>query len=88
MCYCSQNIELSEPDNQTDQIFINGLPILSSDARSDWLEDKIDEHYAKNVIGGKGSFMEVAKGFNDFGRAAQKKILTEITNNTPDRLAD
>ena len=76
-------------DNAVNQgIVINGLPILSSDARSDWLEDKVDEHYAKNVIGGKGSFIEVAKGFNDLGRAAQKKILTEITNNTPDRLAD
>ena len=76
-------------DNAVNQgIIINGLPILPSDANSDFLENKIDEHYEKNVIGGKDSFIEVSNGFNDFSRAAQKKILTEIINNTPRMIAD
>ena len=69
-------------------IIINGLPILPSDANADFLEGRVDEHYEKNVIGGVGSFMEVSNGFNDFSRAAQKKILTEIVNNTPQVIAD
>lgn len=63
-------------------IIINGLPILSSNPKTKWLEDKIDEHYAKNVIGGEGSFLEIANDFDDFGRAAKSKILREISPNS------
>ena len=69
-------------------IIINGLPIISSNADTSFLEDRIDEHYEVNVIGGDGSFIEVANGFENFATAAQNKIFREITENTPIIFAD
>ena len=74
----------STRDNAVNQgIIINGLPINIPDGDLDWFEDRIDEHYQLNVIGGKGSFMEVAADFSDFSRAVKAKILREIVDNTP-----
>ncbi len=43
-------------------------------------EDEMHEYYEENVIGGEDAFVEIANGFNDFERAAIKKIKTEIKN--------
>jgi hypothetical protein len=53
-------------------IRINGLPIVT-DAEPD-----LAEWYSENVVGGTGAFLEVAQGFEDFGRAMRKKFQLEI----------
>ncbi|NJK50188.1 DUF1194 domain-containing protein [Candidatus Gracilibacteria bacterium] len=50
---------------------INGLPILTDDAT-------LDDWYRDNVIGGRGSFVEVANDFLDFEAAIGKKIEREV----------
>ncbi|GAB4179666.1 MAG: DUF1194 domain-containing protein [Thalassobaculales bacterium] len=52
-------------------ITINGLPILGS-------EIALDDWYEANVIGGFGSFMIAADGFESFGRAILAKLIREI----------
>lgn len=56
-------------------VMINGLAILSENF------PKLDDYYRKEVISGPGSFVEVADGFEDFGRAIKRKLLREISNN-------
>jgi hypothetical protein len=55
---------------------INGLPIASG-------EPGLEEYYRNNVIGGPGSFIVVAKDFDDFGQAITKKLIAEIANLPP-----
>lgn len=50
---------------------INGLPILA------W-EPYLDQYYKDNVIGGPGAFMIVAKDFETFADAIQRKMILEI----------
>jgi Protein of unknown function (DUF1194) len=47
------------------------LPILNDEA-------DLDDWYRANVIGGNGSFVEVANDFSDFEAAIGKKITKEI----------
>jgi hypothetical protein len=42
---------------------------------------QIDKYYQNNVIGGEGSFVQVAEGFDQFGAAVINKIKREITVN-------
>ncbi len=58
----------------------HNLPfIVGQDRFARYREDQIDTYYQNNVIGGKGAFVEVADGFEDFQRAAREKIKREIT---------
>ena len=50
---------------------INGLPILGS-------ETGLDTWYKNNIVGGAGSFLQVANNFDDFGNAIKSKISREI----------
>ena len=63
-----------------DGITINGLPIVN-DRPSPYgfppLPD-LDLYYEDCVIGGHGSFIVVADGFQDFARAIRQKMLLEI----------
>ena len=54
-------------------IVINGLPILA-------FEPFLDQHYEREVIGGEGSFMIVAKNFETFGDAVLRKLIAEIAD--------
>ena len=51
-------------------VAINGLPILGSEAN-------LDAYYKNSVVTQDG-FVEVANGFEDFGRAIKKKLVMEI----------
>ncbi len=53
-------------------VLVNGLPILNRDF------PKLDEYYREQVITGNGSFIVVADGFEDFGRAIREKLGREI----------
>ncbi len=62
--------------NQT--VTVNGLPILHGSEG-----DTIEQWYKDNVIGGQGSFIVPAKGFEDFGRAIRQKFVFEISGTVP-----
>jgi hypothetical protein len=53
-------------------ITINGLPILTP------YEPDLVRYYEENVIGGPGSFLIAARGFEDFARAIAAKMVREI----------
>jgi len=57
-------------------IVINGLPILGS-------APDLDSYYQNCVIGGRGSFVVVASGFDDFARAIRQKLIQEIASAAP-----
>ena len=62
-------------------IVINGLPIMLG--RSNFgrpPDDDLDRYYEENVIGGPGSFLIVARSFEDFGRAVRTKLVKEISS--------
>jgi hypothetical protein len=51
----------------------DGLPILA-------FEPFLDQHYEREVIGGEGAFMIVAKNFETFGDAVLRKLIAEIAD--------
>ncbi len=66
-------------------ITINGLPILIDEGGyGDANSAGIDQYYARCVIGGRGSFAIVARGFNDFARAVRRKLILEISGLVPE----
>jgi len=67
-------------------IVINGLPIIVAGAEfagRGYFPD-VDEYYQSCVIGGFGSFIVVAKGFDDFAAAMRRKLVLEISELTPE----
>jgi hypothetical protein len=65
-------------------IVINGLPIMTPADQFDiyYLPD-IDRYYAGCVIGGPGSFIQVAHGYEDLERALRRKLVQEISSAPP-----
>jgi uncharacterized protein DUF1194 len=68
-------------------IVINGLPIMTPADQFDiyYLAD-LDKYYAGCVIGGSGSFIQVAHGFEDLERALRRKLILEISGDPPKSL--
>lgn len=68
-------------------IVINGLPIINNWPQANGYPNfpDLDLYYEDCVIGGPGSFMVVANGFQDFERAILRKLLTEIAGRVPPR---
>jgi hypothetical protein len=61
-------------------IVINGLPVMMGRDNFGRPADlALDKYYEENVIGGPGSFMIVARSFDDFGRAVRSKLIREIS---------
>jgi hypothetical protein len=59
-------------------VTVNGLPILEGDEGP-----VLEGWYRDNVMGGPGSFILPANGFNDFGRAIRQKFMIEISGTPP-----
>jgi hypothetical protein len=57
-------------------IIINGLPIIE-------VEPDLEAYYRKNVIGGLGSFVVVARDTGSFGEAIRHKLLVEVAGVAP-----
>jgi len=53
-------------------IRINGLPIVTP------AEPDLALWYRNNLVGGQGSFLEIAQGYRDFARAMRRKFLNEV----------
>ena len=61
-------------------IVVNGLPVMMNRTNFGRPPDlTLDKYYEENVIGGPGSFMIVARDFNDFSRAVRTKLVREIS---------
>jgi hypothetical protein len=52
-------------------ITVNGLPIVE-------VEPGLDEYYRRNVIGGPGAFVVVARDLDAFAKAVLRKLLVEV----------
>ncbi|MCC6471477.1 MAG: DUF1194 domain-containing protein [Alphaproteobacteria bacterium] len=66
-------------------VIVNGLPIIN-DRPTMWggaPEVFLDKYYEENVIGGPGSFMIVADGFEKFADAILTKLIMEIAGTPP-----
>ena len=53
-------------------ITINALAILNE-------VSYLNYYFQNRVIGGPGAFVQIAKDYNDFGRAIRRKLLREIS---------
>ena len=58
-------------------VTVNGLAILTRDP--DFMEMNLADYYARNVVGGEGSFVTSADGFEGFVVQIRKKLVREIT---------
>lgn len=67
-------------------ITINGLPIITQNGRfaGPGYTADIDKYYANCVIGGRGAFVVVAHGFQDFAVAIRHKLILEISSIAPE----
>jgi Protein of unknown function (DUF1194) len=69
-------------------VTINGLVILSETPLA-WNPDHtnpaggLENYYRQNVIGGPGAFVLAAQGFNSFGEAIVKKMISEVAQAEP-----
>ena len=69
------------------EITVNGLAIVDPKKRNKKYYKPVDEYYIRELLNGPGSFVIVADGFEDFGRAMREKLLKEFTP-SPIGLAD
>lgn len=75
-CNTGQLLENSRADLFGIGVTINGLPILEGKDAA-----MIEDWYKSNVIGGPGSFVVAAKGYEDFARAFRQKFVVEVSAN-------
>jgi hypothetical protein len=57
-------------------ITVNGLPIVE-------VEPGLDDYYRRNVIGGHGAFVVVARDIDAFAEAILRKLLVEVAGISP-----
>ena len=57
-------------------ITVNGLPIVE-------VEPGLDDYYRRNVIGGPGAFVVVARDIEAFAEAVLRKLLVEVAYASP-----
>jgi hypothetical protein len=78
-----RDVRLSRDEAVKQGIVINGLVILS-ERQVPWNPEHtnppggLEKYFKDNVVGGPGSFVVVADGFESFGRAIIKKMIAEI----------
>ncbi|MEQ9641034.1 MAG: DUF1194 domain-containing protein [Alphaproteobacteria bacterium] len=58
------------------RVTVNGLAILTD-------EPQLDDYYRDEVVGGPGSFVQVAQSYDDFAVAIRRKLLREIRYGPP-----
>jgi hypothetical protein len=78
-------VNFARDDAVAQGVTINGLPILDQGVGRGsrmWVPD-LDLYYKKCVIGGRGAFMVVANGFDDFANAVRRKLVLEIAGRQP-----
>ncbi len=75
-----ESVNLARDRAVEDGVVINGLPIINNRPQIYGYPPfpDLDLYYRDCVIGGPGAFTIVANGFEDFGRAVLRKLVTEI----------
>ncbi len=78
-------VNLARDRAVADGIIINGLPIINDrlDKYGYPQMPDLDLYYKDCVIGGPGSFIVVADGFEDFARAIRRKMVLELADQAP-----
>jgi hypothetical protein len=85
----SRSLARARDDALDRGIVLNGLAILDADppkTLETWPARRVpplDEYYRDAVIGGPGSFLVVAEGFEAFGPALRRKLAREIAQAAP-----
>ncbi|MEM9541423.1 MAG: DUF1194 domain-containing protein [Cyanobacteria bacterium P01_E01_bin.42] len=70
---CTDLMEASRDAVLAQGITINGLPVVTPDFPD------LDSYFQQFVIGGEGSFIQIADGFEDFEDAIARKVQREVT---------
>ena len=73
-CNPRETVDEVRDDLVSTGVTVNGLPILEGDEA-----DTLEAWYRAHLIGGEGSFLIPALGFQDFERAMHRKFITEIS---------
>jgi len=87
-----RDVTLARDEVVAKGVTINGLVILS-DRPLSWNAEHtnppggLDKYYQDNVVGGPGAFVMVAQNFNSFGQAILNKMIAEIADMRPRRVA-
>jgi hypothetical protein len=68
-------------------ITINGLAILCDGCSGRPAGAALERQYEEQIIGGIGAFVVTADGRDDFAEAVRRKLILEISGETPVRLA-
>ena len=82
-------VTLARDDAVAQGITINGLPILgevSGEFDRAWTPN-LDLYFEHCVIGGRGAFVVMANGFQDFAGAIRQKLVLEIADRLPPQRA-
>ena len=78
-----RDVRIARDEAVAKGITINGLVILS-ESKVPWNPEHtnppggLEKYYRDNVMGGPGSFVVAAEGFESFGRAIVRKMIAEI----------
>jgi hypothetical protein len=78
-----RDVALARDETLAHDVTINGLVILSETPLA-WNPDHtnpaggLENYYRENVIGGPGAFVLAAQGFDSFGEAIVKKMISEV----------
>lgn len=79
-----RSLEAARADALAKGFTINALSIRRSGGRPGGPGGmSLEDYYARNVIGGPGSFVEIADEMRPFALAARRKLLTEIAGEPP-----
>jgi hypothetical protein len=87
-----RDVRSARDDAVAKDVTINGLVILSERPLS-WNPDHthppggLQNYYRDNVIGGPGAFVLAAENFQSFGKALINKLVAEIAQQPPVRMA-
>ena len=73
-CNPQETVDQVRDSMVAEDITLNGLPILEGDEA-----ETLEGWYRDHVIGGPGSFLLPASGFDDFERAIRRKFVVEIS---------
>lgn len=77
-CNPEEAVKAVRDDLVSRAITVNGLPILEGREAA-----TLEGWYRDNVMGGPGSFILAAEGYEDFGRAIRQKFVVEISAAPP-----
>jgi len=58
-----------------DEVVVNGLVVAPLDGPD---QADVEGFYRDQVLHGPGAFLEIARGFEDYERAMQRKLLREL----------